>query len=69
MAPVRFRKLYEVLGLRVVGRKDGTLEVIWGGGRCSSLRGRGRKPRGTTAAVPFRAMLPPGGGQEVRLVR
>lgn len=36
----RFRKLYEALDLRVVCHQDLSLEVSWGGGRCSVLRGR-----------------------------
>ena len=58
MAPVRFRKLYEALGLRVVGHKDGTLEVSWGGGRCAGLPARGPQT-GTTTSVAFRALLRP----------
>lgn len=37
----RFRTLYEALDLRVVCHRDRSLEVTWGGGRCSVLRGRG----------------------------
>ncbi|MDP9477975.1 MAG: recombinase family protein [Actinomycetota bacterium] len=36
----RFRRLYDALNLRVVGHKDRSLEVSWGGGRCAVLRGR-----------------------------
>jgi hypothetical protein len=38
----RFRKLYKAMDLRVMGHKDGTLEVFWGGSRRSVLPGRGR---------------------------
>jgi hypothetical protein len=39
----RFRDLYEALDLRVVCHQDLSLEVSWGSGRCSVLRGR--RPR------------------------
>ena len=45
------------LGLSVVGQKDGTLEVSWGGGRCSGLRSRGPMRAGTMAGVAFRTLL------------
>jgi hypothetical protein len=45
----------------VIGHKDGTLEVSWGGGRCSNLRARGRTRVGTIAGVAFRAVVGVGG--------
>ncbi len=51
----RFRKLYEAMDLRVVGHKDGTLEVFWG--RLALFRVARAWARAASVRVPSRPLM------------